>query len=250
MAEQNVMALEILDTNDTPTISGRELHQKLEVKTAYKDWFPRMCEYGFTEGVDFNPLKNEQVRFEGNRQVSRVITDHQLTIDMAKEICMLQRTEQGKAVRRYLLDIERQWNTPEAVMSRALRMANAKMEQLRGEICTLQSINLDLATQNEIMKPKSDYFDELVDRGLNLSLRESAKQLQVKELAFISYLLEHRYLYRDQRGHLCAYAQYINDLFVTKEGFNSQSNWQGVQTLVTPKGRETFRLLMDGLRAQ
>lgn len=128
MAEQNVMALEILNTNDTPTISGCELHQKLGVKTAYKDWFPRMCEYGFTEGVDFNPLKNEQVRCEGNRQVSRVITDHQLTIDMAKEICMLQRTEQGKAVRRYLLDIERQWNTPEAVMSRALRMANAKME--------------------------------------------------------------------------------------------------------------------------
>ena len=247
MTEQNVMALEILDTDNTPTISGRELHKRLCVKTPYHKWFPRMCEYGFSENQDYFEVLDKIVH---NPKGGRPATDHQLTIDMAKEICMLQRTEQGKAVRQYLLDIERQWNTPEAVMSRALRMANAKMEQLRGEICTLQSINLDLATQNEIMKPKSDHFDELVDRGLNLSLRESAKQLQVKERAFISYLLEHRYLYRDQRGHLCAYAQYMNDLFVTKEGFNSQSNWQGVQTLVTPKGRETFRLLMDGLRAQ
>lgn len=79
-----------------PTVSGRELHKGLEVKTAYKDWFPRMCEYGFTEGVDFNPLKFEQVQIEGNRSVSREIIDHQLTIDMAKELCMLQRSDKGK----------------------------------------------------------------------------------------------------------------------------------------------------------
>lgn len=69
--------------NDTPTVSGRELHKALGVKTAYKDWFPRMCEYGFSEGVDFNPLIFEQVRTEGERQVAREITDHQLTIPMA-----------------------------------------------------------------------------------------------------------------------------------------------------------------------
>lgn len=64
------------DNTDRPTVMGRELHEALEVKTAYKDWFPRMCEYGFTEGEDFNPLKNEQVRIEGGRTVSREVTDH------------------------------------------------------------------------------------------------------------------------------------------------------------------------------
>lgn len=71
---------------DRPTVSGRALHEALEVRTAYKDWFPRMCDYGFSEGTDFNPLNFEQVQLEGNRQVTRQIIDHQLTIDMAKEI--------------------------------------------------------------------------------------------------------------------------------------------------------------------
>ena len=244
MTEQNAMAMELLDTNDTPTISGRELHRKLEIETPYHKWFPRMCAYGFTENQDFFEVMDKIVQ---NPQGGRPATDHQITIDMAKEICMLQRTEQGKAVRRYLLELEKKWNSPEAVIARALQMANAKMERLTSEIQTLQSANSELAVQNEIMLPKAAYFDALVDRGVNLSFRESAKQLQVKERAFIAFLLDKKYLYRDRNGHLCAYAQYINDLFVTKEGFSDKTNWKGVQTLVTPKGRETFRLLMQGV---
>lgn len=244
MTEQNAMAMELLDTNDTPTISGRELHRKLEIETPYHKWFPRMCAYGFTENQDFFEVMDKIVQ---NPLGGRPATDHQITIDMAKEICMLQRTEQGKAVRRYLLELEKKWNSPEAVIARALQMANAKMERLTSEIQTLQSANSELAVQNEIMLPKAAYFDALVDRGVNLSFRESAKQLQVKERAFIAFLLDKKYLYRDKNGHLCAYAQYINDLFVTKEGFNDKTNWKGVQTLVTPKGRETFRLLMQGV---
>ena len=244
MTEQNAMAMELLDTNDTPTISGRELHRKLEIETPYHKWFSRMCAYGFTENQDFFEVMDKIVQ---NPLGGRPATDHRLTIDMAKEICMLQRTEQGKAVRRYLLDLERKWNSPEAVIARALQMANAKMERLTSEIQTLQSANSELAVQNEIMLPKAAYFDALVDRGVNLSFRESAKQLQVKERAFIAFLLDKKYLYRDRNGHLCAYAQYINDLFVTKEGFSDKTNWKGVQTLVMPKGRETFRLLMQGV---
>lgn len=244
MTEQNAMATELLNTNDTPTISGRELHRKLEIETPYHKWFPRMCAYGFTENQDFFEVMDKIVQ---NPLGGRPATDHQLTIDMAKEICMLQRTEQGKAVRRYLLELEKKWNSPEAVIARALQMANAKMAQLTNEIQTLQSANSELAVQNEIMSPKAAYFDALVDRGVNLSFRESAKQLQVKERAFIAFLLDKKYLYRDRNGHLCAYAQYINDLFVTKEGFSDKTNWKGVQTLVTPKGRETFRLLMQGV---
>ena len=86
-----------ITTNEAgdPTVLGRELHEFLGVTTRYNDWFPRMVEYGFTEGKDFNLLKNEQVRFEGNREVARELTDHLLTIDMAKEIYMIQRTEAG-----------------------------------------------------------------------------------------------------------------------------------------------------------
>ena len=90
-----------ITTNEAgePTVLGRELHEFLEVKTLYKDWFPRMVEYGFTEGKDFNVDKNVRVGEEGNREVARELTDHLLTIDMAKEICMIQRTEVGKQAR-------------------------------------------------------------------------------------------------------------------------------------------------------
>ena len=83
--------------SEQPTVSGRDLHEALEVKTAYKDWFPRMCEYGFAENADFITLKNERVQIEGNREVTREITDHALTIPMAKEICMIQRSERASS---------------------------------------------------------------------------------------------------------------------------------------------------------
>lgn len=120
--------------NDRPTVLARDLHGFLEVKTAFKDWFPRMCEYGFSQGVDFNPLKNEQVRLEGDRQVTRMIDDAQLTIEMAKEICMLQRNERGKQARQYFIQLEKDWNSPEKVMARALQIADKKIKRLETQI--------------------------------------------------------------------------------------------------------------------
>lgn len=104
-----------INDNQEPVISGRMLHEFLEVKTAYKDWFPRMCEYGFVEGQDFNPLKNEQVRFEGNREVVREITDHIIRIDMAKEVSMIQRTEKGKQARQYFIEVEKKFKATPAL---------------------------------------------------------------------------------------------------------------------------------------
>ena len=94
------------DDTMSPMVSGRELHAALKVKTHYRDWFPRMCEYGFIEGVDFNPLKNERVQIEGKRNISREMTDHELTIEMAKEICMIQRTDIGKTCRSIWRDVD------------------------------------------------------------------------------------------------------------------------------------------------
>ena len=84
---------------EQPTVSARDLHTGLEIRTAFKDWFPRMAEYGFNAGVDFNLLKSERVRIEGNREVKREITDYEISVDMAKQICMIQRSEKGRQYR-------------------------------------------------------------------------------------------------------------------------------------------------------
>lgn len=123
-----------LNDNHEPIVSGRQLHEALGVKTAYKDWFPRMTEYGFTEGEDFNPLKIEQVRQEGTRKVKRQIEDHVLKLDMAKEIAMIQRTDKGKQVRAYFIQIEKDYNSPEKIMARALLMADKKVHKLEAQI--------------------------------------------------------------------------------------------------------------------
>ncbi|MEI3018785.1 antA/AntB antirepressor family protein [Ruminococcus sp.] len=228
------------DNADRPTVSGRELHEALEVKTAYKDWFPRMCEYGFSEGVDFNPLIFEQVRTEGERQVAREITDHQLTIPMAKELCMLQRTDKGKEMRQYFIAVEAQWNSPDAIMARALQLSTAKLKEMQITVSAL-------TVENQIMKPKAEYFDELVDRNLLTGIRETAGELGVKQSQFVAFLLEKKYMYRDKRGKLTAYAKPLADgLFERKECVNEKTQWKGTQDLVTPKGRETFRLLLVG----
>lgn len=121
-------------SNDQPAVSARDLHEFLEVGTKYADWFPRMCEYGFTEGQDFNLLKIERVQQEGGRMVSRTVDDAALSIGMAKEICMLQRNEKGKIARQYFLRLEKDWNSPEKVMARALRIADKRLKMLEEKV--------------------------------------------------------------------------------------------------------------------
>lgn len=90
------------DDNGNSVVSGRDLHEFLEVKTAYKDWFPRMCEYGFTDGKDFSSILSESTG-------GRPRVDHAMTLDMAKEISMIQRTERGKQARQYFIDVEKEY---------------------------------------------------------------------------------------------------------------------------------------------
>lgn len=107
----------------------------------------------------------------------------------------------------------------------------------------LEVKNSQLVVDKQIMQPKADYFDELVDRNLLTNFRETAKQLEVKEKEFVKFLIERKYVYRDKRGKLMPYADKNNGLFEVKETFNEKTKWSGTQTLITPKGRETFRLL-------
>ncbi|MDE7289784.1 MAG: antA/AntB antirepressor family protein [Oscillospiraceae bacterium] len=212
--------------SDRPTVLGRDLHKALEVKTAYKDWFPRMCEYGFTQNFDYTCCSNLSSEKQHGGQNK---TDHQLTIEMAKEICMIQRSEKGKQCRQYFISVEEQFNNPQAIMARALRLADEELKRL--------------TIENQIMKPKADYFDALVERNLLTSFRETAKQLGFKERNFVNFLIEKKYIYRDKRGRLMPYAEKNDGIFEVKECINEKTNWSGTQTFITPKGRETFRLL-------
>lgn len=116
-----------LNENQEPVVSGRQLHKVLGVKTAYKDWFPRMTEYGFTEGEDFSSFLSKST---GGRPKQ----DHVLKLDMAKEIAMIQRTDKGKEVRQYFIQVEKDFNSPEKIMARALKIADRKIIKLEATI--------------------------------------------------------------------------------------------------------------------
>lgn len=126
--------------------------------------------------------------------------------------------------------------TPSELMAKALLVANKTLAERDARIS-------ELTVQNAIMQPKAEYFDELVDRNLLTSFRETAKQLGVEEKKFISFLMEKKYIYRDKKAKLMPYADKNNGLFEVKECFNEKTKWSGTQTLITPKGREKFRLL-------
>lgn len=217
------------DNPEKPVVSGRELHEALGIKTAYKDWFPRMCEYGFKEGIDFCSFLSESTG-------GRPATDHMLTIPMAKELCMIQRTDIGRKFRQYFISIEEAWNSPEMVMQRALSIANERVKALQLSVS-------QLTVDNQIMQPKAEYFDELVDRRLLTNFRDTAKELHIGQKEFIQFLLDHKYVYRDKKSKLKPYMPYVEDgLFELKESTNAKTGFTNTQTLVTPKGKETFRL--------
>ena len=130
--------------------------------------------------------------------------------------------------------------TPDELMAKALMVAQQTLADREARIS-------QLTVDKAIMQPKADYFDELVERGLLTNFRETAKQLGIPPRKFVNWLIEHKYLYRDKKGKLLAYENKNNGLFELKECVNERTQWAGVQTLVTPKGRETFRLLCQGL---
>lgn len=126
--------------------------------------------------------------------------------------------------------------SPQELMAKALLVANKTLADREARIS-------ELTVQNQIMAPKAEYFDALVDRNLLTNFRETAKELGIPPKAFVDWLLAKKYLYRDQKGKLLPREDKNNGLFEVKEAKNEKTQWSGVQTLVTPKGRETFRLL-------
>ena len=218
-----------IDTSNAEriTVSARDLYEFLEATERFNSWFDRMKQYGLTEGEDFTSVKSFTVV---NNGAHKEIDDYQLTIDTAKQIAMLQRNEKGTQARKYFIQVENAWNSPERVMARALTIANKTIETLKIE--------------NSEMKPKADYFDNLVERNLLTNFRDTAKELGLRQTDLINNLIEDGYVYRDQKSKLKPYAKYGKTgkgLFEIKEF--SRNDHSDIQTLITPKGRETFRLL-------
>ena len=158
---------ELINLNsETMTVSARELHEKLNIETRFNDWFPRMCEYGFIEGADFYSKMSKTSEAGG-----RPATDYDISVDMAKEICMIQRTPEGKQVRKYLIDLEKAWNTPELVMARGLKAAQAMIEKKDEQIKLLTA-------DNERMKPKEIFADAVTASNNSILVRELAKMIK------------------------------------------------------------------------
>ena len=129
-------------TNDDILVSGRDLHDFLEIRTRYDIWFNRMKEYGFVENVDFIAVVQKRTTAQGNETT---YTDHHLKLDMAKEISMLQRNERGRQARQYFIEVEKKWNSPEMIIQRAMQIQQRKIEQLEAE--------------REELLPKATYHD-------------------------------------------------------------------------------------------
>lgn len=130
--------------------------------------------------------------------------------------------------------------TPEELMAKALLVAQKT-------IAEKEALLSQKTVENAIMAPKADYFDELVERNTLTNFRETAKELGIRQKDLITFLIEKKFIYRDKRGKLLPTAGKGDGLFSMKECYNNSTQWSGTQTLVTPKGRETFRLLCQGM---
>jgi anti-repressor protein len=157
--------MELLRINyesEQPTVSARELHEGLEISERFQSWFNRQLQYGFEENTDYVGCK------EFNTLARQELQDYKISIDMAKQICMIQRTEKGKQYRQYFIDLEKAWNTPEQVMARALKIANNEIDKLKAD-------NKVLIADTERMKPKEIFADAVESSRTSILIGDMAK---------------------------------------------------------------------------
>lgn len=236
------MLIPINYDGEQPTVSARDLHEALEINTRFNDWFSRMAEYGFENGVDLNLLKNEKVRLEGNREVKRDIMDYQISVDMAKQICMIQRSEKGKQYRQYFIDLEKAWNTPEQIFARALKMADQKIEKLK-------ETNAGLLEDVERMRPKEIFADAVKASDSSILVGDLAKLLRQNgvdtgQKRLFEQLRNEGYLMKTSSSRNMPKQKYVADgLFQIKETVISNPDGSvrmTKTTKVTGKGQQYF----------
>ena len=213
------------------TVSARELHAFLESKQDFSTWIKNRIEkYEFVENQDFVVFHKKMENPNGGRPSH----EYYVSVGMAKELAMVENNEKGKQARKYFIECEKQ-----LLSQRSLPRTYA--EALRAYADEVEAREL-AEQQLAIAQPKVQYFDGLVERNLLVNFTTFAKEIGVKRKLVIAYMLEKGYLYRDQSGNLLPYAVHTPHLFEIKE--YSKDQHSGVQTLITPKGRETLRILM------
>ena len=216
------------------TVNARELHAFLESKQDFSTWIKnRVEQYDFVENQDFIKLhKKMELSKTGQMGI-----DYHITLNMAKELAMVERNDKGKQARQYFIECERK------LRERQVKLApKTYVEALRALADEVEAHN-KTQEQLAIAAPKSEYFDKLVERNLLTNFTITAKEFGIKRKDLIDYLLINKYVYRDvHHGNIVAYAAHVPTLFEIKEF--AKEKHAGTQTLITPRGRETFRLLL------
>ena len=227
-----------LNENHEPVVSGRQLHEALGVKTKYADWFNRMIDYGFTENQDFLLLKNEQQTGRGGHNK----VDHIIKLDMAKEIAMIQRTDKGKEVRTYFIQVEKDFNSPEKIMARALLMADKKIK-------LLESQNENLLIELEEANKNADYLDLILQTKDSLTITQIAQDYGISARK-MNQLLKQERIQRIVNGQWVLCAKYLGKGYISSRTFDYMGKdgkiHSNVTTVWTQLGR---RFLYDKLKA-
>ena len=189
----NLLKIEV-NSNQEQTVSGRELYAFLGIAERFSKWWDRMIGYGFTENIDFTSVQKSTVV---NNGAEKPIIDHIMKLDMAKELCMLARNDKGKQARQYFLEVEREWNSPEKVMARALMLAEAKLNEVKA-FADKQTKKLEAA------QPKVVFADAVATAKTSILIGDLAKILKQNGVntgqnRLFEWLRQNGYLIR-QRG--------------------------------------------------
>lgn len=218
--------------NDEQYVSGRDLHMFLEISTPYTMWFNRMCEYGFVENVDYMTDHKKVIRADG-KVMPQTQLEHNLTIEMAKQLCMLARNEKGREAREYFIEVEKEWNSPEKVMSRALKIANNVINEQKVIIAQQEQ-------QIAEFQPVRDYVDEILSSTSTLTTTQVAADYDLSARA-LNKILHEAKLQRNVNGQWILYKDEMGKGYTKSETFTF-TRTDGrldskIQTKWTQKGR-------------
>lgn len=227
--------IKITEHNGKRAVNARELHQFLESKYQFANWIQeRITKYGFVENQDYEVFKENLKNSNGGRPQ----TEYALSVDMAKELSMVENNEKGRLARKYFIECEkiaREGMVASYQIEDPIKRAERWIEE--------QKEKKALEAKNQEMQPKAQYFDELVERSLLTGFRDTAKELGLKQGEFIKILIDKGYIYRTPKGELRPIAKYANDLFELKDFKSISSDHAGVRTWITVKGKKVFQLL-------
>lgn len=222
-----------VNDNQEQAVSGRELHMFLGIETQYTKWFDRMCEYGFTENIDFI-LVSQKCPTNNPKNPWTERTDHLMKIDMAKELCMLARNEKGKQARQYFLEVEREWNSPEKVMARALNIANN----------TINNLKLENSMQKQMIaefQPVKEYVDTILSSTDTVTVTQIAADYGLSAKALNKILFEEGLIHNVNKQWIL-YKKHMNKGYTKSETIDVKRADGSTKVVMNTKWTQKGRL--------